>query len=230
MGDESRSAEEIWADCLEPFTAVRMLVEAGIGDQEQAVNWLKGRLKDGTLRALGWERERDEHTLQVIRDPVTKKVKKQVVRYAASEWKYVHLVDYKDDLWISGTHFPAQMPNPKDFDEFIKPGFFSVVERIRFDPGPVEEFCRRAAPNPVQKSVLPRQAGAGGRPPKPFWDQLWPFIAAALYNGDLKPARQADIERAMSDWLAANGHDAGESTVRRAARALWQAISREDQN
>ena len=134
------------------------------------------------------------------------------------------MVDHKDDLWISGTHHPAKMPNFRDFEDFIKPGFFDALDRVRFDPAPIEEFCGRT------KQPVSTARHAGGRPPKPFWDQLWPFIAAQLYNGDLKPVRQSDIEKSMSDWLTANGHDAGESTVRRAARALWKAISSEDQN
>jgi hypothetical protein len=39
--------------------------------------------------------------------------------------------------------------------------------------------------------------------------------------GDLKAKTQADIERAMKDWLAAHGLDVSDSSVRDRARKLW---------
>ncbi|WP_196232981.1 hypothetical protein [Sphingomonas segetis] len=51
-------------------------------------------------------------------------------------------------------------------------------------------------------------------------------MARQLYGGDLQPKRQADIEKAMHDWLSANGHTAGETQVRERARKLWQTIEK----
>jgi hypothetical protein len=76
----------------------------------------------------------------------------------------------------------------------------------------------------------PPVAKKGGRPPAQWWDDLWIDIARQLYAGDLKPDNQAVIEKAMLDWLVANGHEAGETTIRRRARRLFEAVSREDQN
>ena len=64
----------------------------------------------------------------------------------------------------------------------------------------------------------------GGRPPASFWDDMWAAIAAALYAGDLAPKTQADIEKAMADWIEINGHSAGDSTIRGRARRLWDQI------
>lgn len=70
----------------------------------------------------------------------------------------------------------------------------------------------------------------GGRPPAAWWDDLWVDIARRLFVGDLKPKRQADIENAMMDWVAANGHETVVSTIRPRARKLWSAIEEEDKN
>jgi len=51
-----------------------------------------------------------------------------------------------------------------------------------------------------------------------------------MYLGDLKPQRQADIEKTMNDWIASKGESAAVSTVRSRARKLWQALSREGGN
>jgi hypothetical protein len=66
-----------------------------------------------------------------------------------------------------------------------------------------------------------------GRPPKAWWDDLWVEMCRQLYEGDLKPVRQADIEKAMHAWLNANDHEASEMTVRTRARKLFAAIKPE---
>lgn len=65
----------------------------------------------------------------------------------------------------------------------------------------------------------------GGRPPAEFWDDMWAEIAAALYNGDLAPKSQADVERAMIGRIEGLGFSAAESTVRGRARRLWDRLS-----
>jgi hypothetical protein len=49
-----------------------------------------------------------------------------------------------------------------------------------------------------------------------------------LYTGDLKPKTQADIERAMKEWLCAHDFDAGDTAVRSRARKLWQELARSE--
>jgi hypothetical protein len=53
---------------------------------------------------------------------------------------------------------------------------------------------------------------------------MWAAISVALYTGDLQPKTQADIERAMHDWLASNSIDAGDTAVRTRARKLWHKL------
>lgn len=84
------------------------------------------------------------------------------------------------------------------------------------------EFDPTSSPQPEPKALT---RTAGGRPRANFWDDLWANMAADLYGGQLMPKSQADIERAMSDWISEHGHTAASSTVRTRAQLLWKAIS-----
>lgn len=64
----------------------------------------------------------------------------------------------------------------------------------------------------------------GGKPLAGHWDAMWAEIAVQLWNGDLKPTRQADITKAMNAWLAERDIDVGQTAVTDRARALWQRI------
>ena len=90
-----------------------------------------------------------------------------------------------------------------------------------FDSNPAETVEVAVSPvAPVRQK--------GGRPRADFWDDAWSAIAAALYDGSLIPKNQADVERAMSDWILSNGFNASESSVRARARRLWDLISTTD--
>jgi hypothetical protein len=65
----------------------------------------------------------------------------------------------------------------------------------------------------------------GGRRRGEFWDDMWAAIAVQLYSGDLAPKSQADVERAMADWIEANGESAATSTIRARARRLWDRLT-----
>jgi hypothetical protein len=76
-----------------------------------------------------------------------------------------------------------------------------------------------------QAAVAPKEPSAKtGRPLAKHWDSVWAITAAALYNGDLQPQNQADLERFMAQWLSDQGVETAPSTVRTRARALWDAI------
>ena len=75
---------------------------------------------------------------------------------------------------------------------------------------------------------IPTPPKKGGRPPAEFWDDMWAATATALYDGTLKPKTQADVERAMAEWIEANGHSAADSTIRARARRLWDRLSLAD--
>lgn len=223
MGNESGFTKEIWKTWLEPFQAVRMLIEAGLDDREQAVNWLKGNLRRGMLRCGGLH-------LQLLPNEL---VKCEMVygTYKPDTWTHVAALPWKDDFWVSGNYEPDDpLDAIRRVSERDKFGFY--LYDVRFDPELIVTFFNRAVkpPNEARPRAAHSDRTTGGRPAKPFWDQLWAAVAAQLYNGDLKPKRQADIERAMHEWLVANGHEAGETAVRAKAKLLWDAINSEVEN
>lgn len=223
MGSESGFTKEVWNSWLEPFHAARMLIEAGLDDREHAVNWLKGRLRGGELRAGGL------HLKMLGDDPMA--TEWVIGTYKSKTWTQVAAIPWKDDFWVSGDYEPD---DPLDYMRRTpsRDEFSNYLTSVRFEPILIKAFCERATkpqallPQPTARPVQ----STGGRPPKPFWDPLWASVAAQLYNGDLKPKRQADIERAMLDWLDANDHDAGETVVRTKAKLLWDAINSEVEN
>lgn len=97
-------------------------------------------------------------------------------------------------------------------------------------PEPIERVSDRFSFGSTEKrSILPPKSevkkNKGGRPAAEHWDDMWAAMATLLYEGDLEPKRQADIEKAMMDWLESNGHSAADSTVRKRARLLWQRLN-----
>jgi hypothetical protein len=85
------------------------------------------------------------------------------------------------------------------------------------------EFGSPAPEQSTSAVEIPRLK-KGGRPPIGFWDDMWAAIAVALWDANLDPKSQADVERAMAAWIDANGHSASESSVRARARRLWDRM------
>ena len=81
---------------------------------------------------------------------------------------------------------------------------------------------------PLLGSEPQAKRNSGGKVLAKHWDALWAEIAVQLWAGDLKPASQADIKRAMFDWLNEQGVDAGDTAVTERARALWQRMEAEE--
>jgi hypothetical protein len=107
-----------------------------------------------------------------------------------------------------------------------------LLHKVRFEPDLIRSFCdlvTKPASTPSARNDLSAKS-SGGRPPKSFWDRLWASIAVQMFNGDFKPDKQADIEKAMHDWLARNSEDAGETAVRARAKLLWTELKKEDEN
>jgi len=87
-----------------------------------------------------------------------------------------------------------------------------------------------SAPAPASNQAGAQSAPArnkGGRPKHEFWEDLLVAIAAHLYLGDLKPKNQADIERAMHQWITDHDYSAGETPIRERAQKLWQLIAKD---
>jgi hypothetical protein len=59
---------------------------------------------------------------------------------------------------------------------------------------------------------------------------MWCDVWALIYQGDLKPTSQADVERAMLAWAENNGKPLAEATARPKARKLLKALRGEATN
>ena len=70
----------------------------------------------------------------------------------------------------------------------------------------------------------------GGRPPAAFADEMMCAIWALIYQGDLKPKRQAEVEKALLDWATAHNYELGVTAAREKARRIFTTISKEDEN
>lgn len=85
-----------------------------------------------------------------------------------------------------------------------------------------------AEPSALSSPAQPK--AKGGRPRKDWWDDFWIEIGTQLYVGELHPKRQADVEKAMREWIASNGFSASPSTVRERAQRLWKMIQQKGEN
>lgn len=63
-----------------------------------------------------------------------------------------------------------------------------------------------------------------GRLPADWWDDLWIEIFRQVYLGDLRPKSQADIVKAMQQWLSDSDIEAADSTLKPRARKLLQML------
>lgn len=79
--------------------------------------------------------------------------------------------------------------------------------------------------SPSEKDLSQSTRNRGGKPRAEHWEDMWSSIAAQLYDGDLKPATQADIERAMMGWCVDKKIEIGETAIRERARKLWKNIN-----
>jgi hypothetical protein len=133
--------------------------------------------------------------------------------------------------WAGGHEALTQDWKTGDFETWIDRKVHMRALGVHFHLGDLKNaFPEVFRGDPKVTDSPDSSIGKGGRPPAEWWDDLWIAISCALYMGDLKPKRQADIEKAMNDWIASKGESAAVSTVRNRARKLWQALSREDGN
>lgn len=78
-------------------------------------------------------------------------------------------------------------------------------------------------PEPEKPAPILPDLGKGGRPRKEWWDDFWIEICRQIYDNELNPKTQADLERAMFEWVENQGFDVGETTIKAAAKKLFKA-------
>jgi hypothetical protein len=154
----------------------------------------------------------------------------KAVRYVAGNGRTLADSKIPRDFWRDrGPSRLAQNWPAGDFERSI--GTFGVEKAfgVSFSREGIESLVRPALTIRNSRARFP-QTTTGGRPPAAWWDDLWVEIARQLYDGDLKPKTQADIETAMKDWAATYGESPADSTIRPRARKLWTALNKNGKN
>jgi hypothetical protein len=131
----------------------------------------------------------------------------------------------KDFWWAEGGSALTQNWTTGDFDTWVKRGEVHLrAFGVSFSRADIEKMIPAGTPTPAPSTA------AGGRRTADWWPDLLIELCFRHFRGDLKPTKQADVERAMQQWISEHGFEAAVSTVRERARKLWQAIQREAEN
>lgn len=133
--------------------------------------------------------------------------------------------------WAEGHESLRQTWLTGDFDTYVERGEVRLQAfGVKFLRAEVEKMIP-AKPVAEAPTIDSTQAAAkGGRPTAEWWDDLLIDVCFKHFRGDLKPNSQADVARAMQDWLSENQRDAADSTIKVRARKVWRAIQREGEN
>ncbi len=132
----------------------------------------------------------------------------------------------KDFWWAEGHEALKQNWITGDFETWLKHKTRLRAFGVSFLRADIEKMIPAdlelspAQPIAPVQSIVPK----GGRPKADWWEDLWIEICRQLYEGILIPKTQADIERAMQQWISNHDKAAGDTTVRDRARKLWLAI------
>jgi hypothetical protein len=210
----SDPSEALYRSWWTPAYALAQLPDSWSTDTKK--RWIAERLRGGIIKAAA----------NAFQRRIDKQATRKHVVVEASLWKgWSVLADH--DFWANGD---------VTFYDAISTGYGGVVTvtffSVRFEPDAFSEFIQTHRHSQVRsaRSELPQadppERNRGGRPAKEYWEPLLIEMARQLYAGDLQPRRQADIENAMHDWLASNGHQGGETQVRQRAKTLWEAIQK----
>ena len=208
MPPNDSTADDLIADWLSPSQAIEILDAAYPPVSRVSKQVLLERLRGGMVQAVAAHSAFDGE----------RKRREVFYKIPSEDWERVDTVDI---LWITGelTYRRREYGS----GEQITARHFNV----RFEPEGVRAIIANAAPpnTASQEMQAPSSTDAnkGGRPRKDWWDDFWIDICRQIYENDLKPARQADLERAMLDWVSDHGYEVGETTIKSAARKLFKA-------
>jgi len=97
---------------------------------------------------------------------------------------------------------------------------------VSFMRSGVDKMIPANAVAPVAATSIPA-ASSSGRPPADWWEDCLIDLCFKHFRGEPPHKTQADIGRAMQDWIAEHGYDAAESTIKLRARKLMLAIKRD---
>ena len=147
-------------------------------------------------------------------------VRTKPVRIPERFWKA--FTDHGSDLWNGGyaRFWVSNKNSGTTFQYFgIKLNPDDVHANLP-EPRHQPEAPQATSPVPAAEET----ANKGGRPRKEWWDDFWIEICRQIYEGDLKPKTQAELEKAMVEWVENHRNaEVGETTIKAAARKLFKA-------
>jgi hypothetical protein len=131
----------------------------------------------------------------------------------------------KQFWWAEGHQALAQNWTASDFDTWT-PDQKSHLQAfgVSFLRAEIEKLIPADTAGP---ETPPPSAAVGGRPPADWWEDCLIDLCFKHFRGELHHKTQAEIVRAMQDWITARGYDAAESTIKLRARKLMEAIKRD---
>jgi hypothetical protein len=134
----------------------------------------------------------------------------------------------KQFWWAKGLSALKQNWTSGDFSTYLDEKHHLQAFDVSFLRADIEKLI----PSSVVADNPDPATSKGGRPKADWWEDCIIDVAFQYFRAELQPKTQADVERAMQDWIAKQGHEeAATSTVRTRARKLWQAIKRDkDEN
>jgi hypothetical protein len=207
---------------------------------DAAIGGLSGRIEDAPKKRWLVERLRGGAIAGVARQAQMGGLLRPFEPVPTNAWE--HFDEDDSQFWEFGdatvtVEIPARPTG--------KGGYYAASHRterffdVRFHPDDLSGGARpRAVPAPPAAAEAQSEGrgqttplvNKGGRPAKPFWEDLLVEMFDQLWHGRLTPATQADIEKAMDSWLIAQGHEASERSIRERARKLWNAWIKEGNN
>jgi hypothetical protein len=136
----------------------------------------------------------------------------------------------KEFWWAGGREALEQNWQTGDFETWIDRKTHMRALGVSFHLGDLQKTFPDVFKADDAIAKTPSSVAKPGRPPAEWWDDLWIDICRRLYEGELQPKKQADIEGAMSEWITLKtGKPPSTSNVRSRASKLWRAIKREDE-
>jgi hypothetical protein len=97
---------------------------------------------------------------------------------------------------------------------------------VSFLRADIESLIPAGTPAPQPPSTP--TVAPSGRPPADWWEDCLIDLCFKHFRAELPHKTQADIVRAMQDWILAHGYDAAESTIKLRARKLLEAIRQDE--
>lgn len=197
-------------------------VEAALGDRTISIDTIVARLKAGLIKAtfetFGWEN---------INTPP--KVENNIIE--PKYWRHYQASDRSSYVWKTGD---LRLWTGSTYsNSMLETDVVITFFRIKIERRGIDEIVANAPQKPEPKRVKwikraspqpPKEAeNKGGRPRKEWWDDFWIAICGQIYEGDLKPKTQSELEKVMLDWVENHNADVGETTIKAAAKKLFNA-------